>query len=69
VTTRPCVHLTVEPVHLLTGELVAQVCEGCWAQLPPSWGCGDCGYVDVPTLGEAWPARIMAWPCLIHRVP
>lgn len=63
----PCQHDAVEPVVLLTGKIVATVCVGCLARLPASWGCPDCEYADVQTLGEAWPLRVLVVPCPPHR--
>lgn len=65
----PCRHPEAEPVVLLTGEIVAAVCVTCLAELPPSWGCRDCRYVDLHHLGERWPTRMMGTPCETHRAP
>lgn len=64
----PCAHRRTAPVALLvTGEVVAALCEDCLERLPASWGCDDCEYIDVTRLGDATPRRVMGRPCQRHE--
>jgi hypothetical protein len=61
-----CQHERAEHVVLTTGEIVASVCVNCLQRLPASWGCADCEYGEIRTLGDPLPARILTSPCRAH---
>ena len=66
----PCQHEHTVPVDLVvTGEVVAALCEDCLTRLPASWGCQDCEYVDDVRLCEPTPRRVMVAPCARHTRP
>lgn len=67
--TSVCPHETAVPVELLiTGEVVAMLCERCLLELPIAWGCGDCEWVEDRRLCDEVPALLLGRPCTRHAV-
>lgn len=64
-----CPHETVVPVELLvTGEIVAMLCDRCLIELPIAWGCPDCSWVDARRLCDPAPQLMLGEPCARHAV-
>jgi hypothetical protein len=64
---RSCRHERSEPVILSTGELVAALCSDCLVELPKSWGCADCAWVEIRRLCDVIPQVLLGEPCDKHR--
>lgn len=48
--------------------VVARLCLSCSTQLPVSWGCTDCTWVDGPRrLCDPSPSRVLAHACPTHE--
>jgi hypothetical protein len=56
-----------EPVTLSTGEVVAMLCGVCLLELPKSWGCPDCEWIEERRLCDPAPTLMLGAPCSRHR--
>lgn len=64
----PCRHDRTVAVDLVvTGEVVAALCEDCLTRLPASWGCEECEYIEDRRICSATPSRVMGRPCERHE--
>lgn len=57
----------VEPVTLLSGELVCYLCVDCdYERLPTNYMCQECNWVEVTMLEDASPQYVLGYPCARH---
>ncbi len=62
-----CEHDPVPVEAAVTGEVVAMLCAGCLRELPISWGCPACEWVEAPRLlCEQVSSLVLATPCPRH---
>lgn len=64
-----CSHPATELVrNTVTGEVYAELCTRCLAELPVGWNCPDCDVEAVVAEFSALPIRhVVADPCEAHR--
>ena len=63
-----CPHPDVEPVTLLDGTHVRNLCVNCGDELPVEWGCTNCTWIEERVLCQPWPNVVLATPCHDHRL-